>query len=246
METEALKELPQAAHLHAGPPPPQDPPKDPKEWFFHSWLPKNIGRFSKVFDDYGRAEGVPYTFQFMIKGEEVEVSFRRNIQTVAEAIRELESRYGGASDRDGWMQAVDSYRELMRATGSAAMQAIDRANNLEHSHGAMMEHFPPGVRSWYPRFLDFKYTASPWQMVNAIEDEDLRVVASELMPLQFRMHRLAPPQTDERTPKGLALEISAQPGKAKKKEMLRMTQKTHPDMYPKVVQLLEERGLHLA
>jgi hypothetical protein len=245
LESEALKLFPQAAHMHAGPPPPQEPPRDVREWFFHDWLPKNIARFNKVFDDYGRAEGVPYTFQFMVMGQDVEVSFRRNIKTIDEAIREIENRYGGSGDREGWTEALKSYEELMRASGASAMQAVDRANNLEHSHGSMMEHFPPGVRAWYPHFLDFKYTASPWQMINAIEDEDLRVVASELMPLHFRMHRLVPPKTDERTPKGLALEISAQPGKAAKKKLLALTQKTHPDLYPKVVALLEARGLHL-
>ena len=245
LESEALKLFPQAAHMHAGPPPVQEPPKDAREWFFHSWLPKNIARFNKVFDDYGRAEGVPYTFQFMVKGQDVEVSFRRNIKTIYDAIHEIESRYGGSGDRDGWLQAIASYDELTRVSGPAAMQAVDHANNLEHSHGSMMEHFPPGVRAWYPHFLDFKYTASPWQMFNAIEDEDFRVVASELMPLHFRMHRLVPQKTDERTPKGLALEISAQPGKANKKKLLQVTQRTHPDLYPKVVKMLEERGLHL-
>jgi len=131
------------------------------------------------------------------------------------------------------------------AKGPSAIHAGDMANNLEHTHGAMMEHFPPGVRNWYPRFLDFKYTAHILQMINQIRSQDLRTIARELLPVQDRMHRVVAPQVDHRTPKGLALEISSQPGKARKKKMLKDVKVKHPDIYDAVVENLHEKGLHL-
>lgn len=245
LDSKILQELPQAAQLQRGAPVEATPEEDPKDWYFEKWLPQNIDRFTKAFNSYGRSENVPYTFRFQVNGTEVKVQFQRNIDSIDEAIMELRSRYGGSSDRDGWMIAIECYQELMHATGKSAIHAIDRANNLEHSHGAMMEHFPPGVRAWYPRFLDFKYTAHIEQMLRQIEDEDLRVCAEGLMPNRNIKHRLVPPKTDYRTPKGLALEISSQPGKAKKRQMLKDVIKQYPDIADQVQAMLEERGLHL-
>jgi hypothetical protein len=228
------------------PPPPAEPAKPIREWFFEDWLPSNIDRFSKVFNTYGRTEGVPYTFKFTVSGDEVTVDFRRNIETLPEAIAELKARYGKGKDRDGWMLALASYDSLLKAKGKGAMHAVDMANNLEHTHGAMMEHFPPGVRRWYPRFLDFKYTADILQMVKQIGDEDLRTIAEALLPYQDAKRRLITPKVDHRTPKGLALEISSQPGKANKRKMLRKVQQEHPDIYDAVVENLAEKGLKLA
>ena len=245
LDTKALSVLPQAAHLHRQPSKPAPVMKEPKAWFFEDWLPHNIDRFSNIFNGYGRAQGVPYDFKFVVNGTEVTVEFRRDIKTVEAAIAELEARYGGSGDREGWLEAVASYRDLASATGGGAISAVDHANNLEHSHGSMMEHFPPGIREWYPRFLDFKYTAHSWQMVRAIRDDDLRTIATELMPLHDRMQRIVTPKIDHRTPKGLALEVSSQPGKANKKKQLLVVKERYPDMYPDVVKLLEERNLFL-
>ena len=245
LDQRVLEALPQAATLKKVPSKPSAPTKDPTEWFFEDWLPSNIQRFSKLFTTYGRQEHVPYEFKFILNGREVTVLFQRNIKTVADAVAELESRYGGADDRDGWMQAVWSYQELSRASGRSAIKAVDRANDLEHSHGSMMEHFPPGIRSWYPAFLDFKYTAGTWQMVHKIRDEDLRTIATEMMPLHDREERLAPKPTDYRTPKGLATEVASQPGKSNKKKFLKGLKTTNPDIYPEIVKLLRERGLDL-
>ena len=245
LEPRALDSLPQVAKLQHGKVQPVQHDKDPKAWFFEDWLPSNINRFTKVFTDFGRAGGVPYEFKFTLAGEEVNVRFERNIKTVEDAITELEARYGGAGDREGWVEAIKCYHKLRSASGKQAIHAVDEANNLEHTHGAMMEHFPPGIRAWYPKFLDFKYTAHAWQLIRKIRDEDFRTVASELMPVGDRMQRAVTPQVDHRTPKGLALEISSQPGKARKKEMLKQTKKDHPDLYDAVVKMLEDRGLHL-
>lgn len=253
LDSDILRMLPQAGKLKQGPRvrPPKTPSMtapalDTADWFFDTWLPENINRFTTVFNNYGRAEGVPYEFKFSVTGRDVDVDFRRNIKSLKDAIAELRSRYGGSDDREGWMMALDAYTKLKNSKGNAAMHAIDMANNLEHSHGAMMEHFPPGVRSWYPAFLDFKYTAHPRAMIKRIGSEDLRVFAEELLPLKDRMERLVTPKIDYRTPKGLALEISSQPGKANKRKMLKKVQEDHPDLYPEVKAMLEERGLHLA
>lgn len=55
----------------------------------------------------------------------------------------------------------------------------------------------------------------------------------------------APPR-DHRTPKGLALEISSQPGKARKRKLLKQVQTNYPDLYVEVVEMLKERGLDLS
>ncbi len=250
LDTQALAALGLVAHIEKVPVshvalPATLPKVDPTTWFFESWLPKNIDRFSKAFNEYGRAEGVAYSFKFQVTGQHVNVVFTRNISTIEGAIKELIDRYGGESDRDGWMTAIEAYQTLKHSSGKAAMHAVDMANNLEHSHGAMMEHFPPGVRSWYPKFLDFKYTADIWHMVRAIREEDLRTVATELMPMYQRMHRIAPPSTDYRTPKGLALEISSQPGKAMKKKMLQQVIDQYPEKSSQIIGLLKDRGLDL-
>jgi hypothetical protein len=244
LDTHALQELGLHAKVEKVPVQHAVPKGDPAEWFFEHWLPKNIDRFSKAFNEYGKAEGVAYSFKFQISGRNVNVVFTRDIKTIEGSIKELEDRYGGG-DREGWITAIECYRKLKASSGKSAIHAIDMANNLEHSHGAMIEHFPPGIRSWYPKFLDFKYTAHAWQMIKAIHEEDLRTVASELMPLQQRIERLAPPPRDHRTPKGLALEISAQPGKPAKKKLLKETLAQYPEMADQILALLRERGLEL-
>jgi hypothetical protein len=245
LESAAIRALPQAADIKRQSEPAPAPKGDPSDWFFDDWLPGNIQRFSKVFNAFGRGAGIPYEFDFTVSGKDVEVSFRRNVKTIKDAVAELTARYGGANDRDGWMTAIAAWKQLMSASGKAAIHAVDMANNLEHTHGAMMEHFPPGVRRWYPSFLDYKYTASAIQMIKRIKDEDLRVVAMELLPLRDRKERLVIEDKSHRTPKGLALEISSQAGKANKKKMLRGVKDRYPDMYDDVVKNLEEKGLFL-
>lgn len=248
LDSDVLKKLPQAGKIRQGPPPPKAPPMvgqgiDTEEWFFGDWLPANINRFSTVFNSYGKAEGVPYEFKFTVVGKEVEIDFRRNIRDLDEAIQEIRSRYGKKKDRGGWMLAVDAYLALKKAKGKGAMAAIDRANDLEHSHGSMLEHFPAGVQKWYPAFLDFKYTADPKAMVKKIHSEDLRTALEELLPLHDRMHRLVTPKTDYRTPKGLALEILSQKGAVAKRKKLEEIKTMHSDIWPSVVKQLKERSL---
>lgn len=244
LDSKVLEFIPQAAQIERTVAAPVK--ADPAEWFFDTWLPQSLDRFANAFNSYARQEGVPYSFKFTLVGREVNVQFQRDIKTVSEAIAELRSRYGDAGDREGWMTAVSCYEQLMRATGEAAMHVIDKANNLEHSHGAMMEHFPPGIASWYPRFLDFKYTAHVRQMIKAIKDEDLRVCLTELLPDQLHMDRtIGTPRVDHRTPKGLILEVTSQQGKARKKQKLREVLKEHPDLAMDIMIQLDARGIDL-
>lgn len=243
LDTDAIRALPQVTKLRHRPMPSKGPPVDPSEWFFDEWLPRNIDRFTKVFNDYGRTEGVPYEFRFTVTGDDVEVKFQRNITDVGKAVAEIEARYGDKEFRAGWIEAVEAWKALQRVSGSNAMGTIDMANDLEHSHGSMLEHFPPGVKKWYPKFLDFKFSAHPWQMIRAIRDEDLRTIATELMPLHFRKERLVTPQTDYRTARGLATEIAAENGKTNKIKRLRQVKHNYPEMYDEVVAALEEKGL---
>jgi len=242
LNSDILKALPEAGKLQRGSPPPTiaDVAVDTSEWFFESWLPKNLNRFAKVFNDYGRSVGVPYQFKFFIQGRDVTVDFRRDIKTISEAIAELEARYGKQDDREGWMQAIASYWQLQKAHGPSAMHAIDIANNLEHTHGAMMEHFPDGVRSWYPKFLDFKYTAHPLVMIKQMHSGDFRDLANELYPLSRRNpnERLSPPDVAHRTPKGLALEISSQTGSSQKRKKMEEVKEMYPKLWPQVAELL--------
>jgi hypothetical protein len=245
LDQRVIKELPQAAKLIKTPERVFTPtPKDASEWFFHQWLPANIERFSKIFTDYGRSEGVPYEFKFVVQDDDVTVRFERNIQNIDDAITELVSRYKSA-DREGWIQAVDIYKDLRRASGKRAMQTVDRANDLQHNHGAMIEHFPPDVRSWYPAFLDFKYSASVIQMIRSLSDQDLKEIAMALFPSTDPMERFRPSKTDTRTVRGLAMEIAAQSGKVNKKKRLQVTRKLYPDMYDDVLKHLESMGLDL-
>lgn len=245
LDSHVLEVLPQAAKLgKATPAKAPHPDVDPRTWYFDVWLPRNITRFSKIFNDYSRKSGVKYEFTFAVSGSNADVAFRRNIKTVADAVAEIRARYGGASDRDVWIQAVDAWEMLRR---SPTMKSIDRANDLEHTHGSMIEHFPQGVQSWYPAFLDFKYSASLVKMTSELYDEDLRFVAEYFLPANFRETRLKDSlnPTEHRTDRGLAMEVMAQRGKAAKKKHLKEVQKLHPELYDKVVLILEGKGLDL-
>jgi len=214
----------------------EDPALTVEDWFFDTWLPSNIDRFSDVFNGYGRTEGVPYFFKFKLTGHDVEIEFKRNIKSVEAAKAELRSRYSKQKDREGWFEALTTHDLLKGASGGkAAMHAIDMANNLEHTHGAMMEHFPKGVADWYPAFLDFKYTAHPRKMIQRMRSGDLRVICRELLPLKDRQERLVTPETQHRTPKGLALEITGQKGKKLQREKAEEIKKIYPDMWDDVV-----------
>jgi hypothetical protein len=249
LDSDIIKAIPGAKKLRRpapAPTPTRTPapsvgtPEEIHDWFFDSWLPSNIDRFTTVFNGYGRAEGIPYEFKFTLSGREVIVDFKRNIDTIPEALAEIRSRYGTQADREGWLEAVDTYEMLKAARGGkSAMLAIDKANNLEHTHGAMMEHFPPGVKMWYPAFLDFKYTAHPRAMIQKIKSEDLRTICKELLPLSDRKERLVTPHTEHRTPKGLALEISSQRGKRKKLEVAKEIEARYPNLWPQVVDHLQ-------
>lgn len=216
-------------------------------WFFNRWLPSNLHRFSKIFNEYGRAAGIDFVFKFTLQGDDVSCKFERDVGGQENAAATVFERYKKDKSRaETWLQAIEIRKDLLFSRGKAAMAAVDRANDLQHNHGSMMEHFPPDVRRWYPSFLDFKYSASPMQMIRALRDSDLREICLAIHESMEPRSRYRPaPQTDHRTVRGLAMEITSQSGKAAKKKRLREVQKAHPELYADIVKHLESEGFHL-
>jgi hypothetical protein len=78
--------------------------------------------------------------------------------------------------------------ELVRTTSVAKLPLIiDRINNLQHSNGLFMEHFPKSVQSWYEGFLNAKYsTPRADELAKSIPDKDVRELLIELARSGFR------------------------------------------------------------
>jgi len=224
------------------------PHTEAHNWFFYRWLPSNLHRFSKIFTDFGRVEGVEFVFKFTLQGDDVSVNFEKDVGGQDIASEVVRDRYKKDKSRAPWIEALDIREDLKRAGGSNAMKVVDRANDLQHSHGSMIEHFPPDVRQWYPPFLDFKYSASVMQMLKAIKDSDLREISMEIWQSTDigQGSRYRPTEvTDHRTVRGLAMEIASQVSKQRKKQRLKQIQQTYPDMYPDVVKHLQGMGMKL-
>lgn len=153
-------------------------PQEVTEWFFGAWLPSNIQRFNKVFNTYVRSKETTYAFSFQVTGQTVSVEVDRELAGPRDAVQELRYRYLGRQGRKPWLQVLDYYVELTRTTEpKRAMFLIDRMNNLQHSNGLFMEHFPKNVQTWYSRFLDHKFSArDAWTLAKFIKDTDLRDV----------------------------------------------------------------------
>jgi len=152
-------------------------------WFFKTWLPKNIGRFSKMFTDFVSAEGVTTNFNFNVSNSgKVNVSLSRGIGSVRDAIIELRQRYIGRQGREPWLEVMSKVIELKRTTETTkALHIIDRMNNLEHSNGMFMERFPANVYSWYMKFLNAKYSApNASVLAKYIGDADVREIVKFL------------------------------------------------------------------
>ncbi len=152
-------------------------PPEVRDWFFLSWLPKNIGRFDTVFNTYLKSEESSYSFKFKMQGEdEISVDIKREIAGPKEAVEELRYRYLGAQGRGPWLEVLDRYVDLLKTRNpDQIMQLIDRMNNLQHSNGLFMEQFPSSVQKWYGKFLDRKYSArDSWTLAGFIPDTDLR------------------------------------------------------------------------
>ena len=155
---------------------------DISEWYFDTWLPQNIDRFTKVFSDFARNKQSSYRLNFTQQGEKVSVKFLRKIDTASAAIEELRYRYTNRSGRGEWLKAMDLYIDLVRHKSSnmGLMLILDRLNNLQHSNGLFMDHFPVAIKRWYLSFLNAKMNAPQGELVKFIPDRDVKNLLAEL------------------------------------------------------------------
>jgi len=152
------------------------------EQWFAGWLSQNIDRFTRVFTDYARNAQSSYGLVFSAQNGRVSVKFKRDVDTAAKAVEELRYRYTDKHGREPWLEVMERFVDLVSATSPATIQKlIDRINNLQHSNGLFMEHFPSNVRSWYEGFLNAKYhTPTPDILAGFIPDADLRGLLTEM------------------------------------------------------------------
>lgn len=150
--------------------------EDVSNWFFGTWLPKNIHRFATVFNAYIKSDETSYKFEFKVQGRGVTVEVDRDLKGPRDAVEELRYRYLGRQGRGPWLEVLDRYIDLTKTTNvNDVVLLIDRMNNLQHSNGLFMEHFPSSVKSWYKSFLDRKYSArDAYTLAGFIHDSDLR------------------------------------------------------------------------
>jgi hypothetical protein len=152
--------------------------KEMKDWYFKKWLPKNIKRFSNLFENYIRDAGSTIVFNFNIQGKgNVKVNMFRGITKISDAIEELRLRYIGRQGREPWLEVMDRVLDLYSTSSNSKkiLSIIDRMNNLEHSNGMFMERFPASVKSWYLKFLNAKYhSPTSYELARYIKDSDLR------------------------------------------------------------------------
>lgn len=146
------------------------------DWYFGVWLPANIGRFTDVFSKFARNKQSSYGLVFSVAGKSVKVKFKRIINNARDAVEELRYRYTGRQGREPWLEVMDRFVDLVGTTNTNRIRPlIDRINNLQHSNGLFMEHFPGDVRSWYDGFLNAKYSAPTGAHLSRyINDNDLR------------------------------------------------------------------------
>lgn len=161
------------------------------EWYFTQWLPININRFTKIFSDFVKNDQSSYKVLFSISGKEVHVSMERQMTTALEAVEELRYRYTGRHGREPWLEVMARFVELVDTKSPSKIPAIlDRMNNLQHSNGLFMEHFPSSVKSWYEEFLNAKYhTPTADELAKFIPDRDLRDLMIELTDSSGLGHR---------------------------------------------------------
>jgi len=154
---------------------PSGSPEAFTNWYWGTWLPANVGRFSKVFSDFAKNIRSSYKVDFKMQGaDDVKVQFHRKLESVADIIEELRVRYMNRHGREPWLEVMDRFTDLIMKKGDM-MSIIDRINNLQHSNGLFMEHFPAAVQKWYLPFLNAKYHApTPGALARYFEDRDLR------------------------------------------------------------------------
>ena len=178
---------------------------DLHDWYFEAWLPANIDRFTKVFTDHVRNKQSSYKMLFSVAGDKVSVKFKRKVDNARDAIEELRYRYIGRQGREPWLETMDRFVDLVGATSPNKVRTlIDRINNLQHSNGLFMEHFPSNVRSWYDGFLNAKYNAPTGSHLSRyIDDRDLRDLITHLDSLGWTgkdppVYRIAASSTNRR------------------------------------------------
>lgn len=144
-----------------------------RDWFIGTWYPQNKDRLTKLFSQTIRAKGSLFLIEFK---KFPSVSVKRALASLADAIEEIRFKYIGRQGREPWLETVEEVINLATATTPGqVMFLIDRLNNLQHSNGLFMEHFPPKVKQWYIPFLNAKYHApTPILLARYIPDSDLR------------------------------------------------------------------------
>lgn len=165
--------------------PAQSAPERLRQWYVEEWLPHNVERLTRVFTDYARGKQTSYKVFFRLTSsaeKPVEVKFDRDIDKAWEAVEELRYRYVGRQGREPWLEVLDQFVNLVRTTSTAQLpRIIDRINNLQHSNGLFMEHFPSSVKAWYEGFLNAKYhTPRPDELAKFIPDRDVRNLMIEV------------------------------------------------------------------
>ena len=177
------------------------------DWYFGVWLPANINRFTDVFSNFARNKQSSYGLIFSVAGKTVKVKFKRIINNARDAVEELRYRYTGKQGRKPWLEVMDRFIDLVGTTNPNKIRTLlDRINNLQHSNGLFMEHFPADVRSWYDGFLNAKYSAPTGAHLSRyIKDKDLKDYLTHMNlyglstssrgnpPLSQRQLRFSPP-----------------------------------------------------
>lgn len=176
---------------------PTEPPtlQELDEWYYKTWLPKNINRFQNLFENYIREAGSRITMSFSVsRNGKVNVTLTRGVKKTSDAIEELRLRYLGRQGRGPWLEVMDRFLELQRTRGDNALHVIDRMNNLEHSNGMFMERFPANVQSWYLKFLNAKFSAPRVSdLAKYIKDPDLREFIIYVSGDQWKVKRYDEP-----------------------------------------------------
>ncbi|NBR67726.1 MAG: hypothetical protein EBT79_10730 [Actinobacteria bacterium] len=150
--------------------------------WFATWLPVNIDRFTRIFTDHARSKNSSYAIKFKMVEGRADVSFVRDVDSIAKAVEELRYRYTNKHGREPWLETIDRFIDLVDAkTPNQVQRLIDRINNLQHSNGLFMEHFPSEVQAWYEGFLNAKYhTPTADELAKQIPDRDLRGLLVEV------------------------------------------------------------------
>ena len=148
------------------------------DWFYDTWLPTNLPRLNTLFNTWIGTKDSSYVFDFQLRGRAVTVEVDRKLQGPKDAVEELRYRYLGRQGRGPWLEVLDRFLDLMKTNEPSQISGlIDRMNNLQHSNGLFLDHFPSKVKAWYEKFLTRKYSAKDsYTLSGSIQDSDLRSI----------------------------------------------------------------------